>query len=132
MIVKMSEREYNDLKEELIYSVSKNGLISTNPMEGKSYLFRTPMDKGFKSYIKIMNVPLVEEFLRLLMVEASGEVMTFIEDSIEVPDEIPSPPPVSEEVLKEEVEEVKVRIVHEFREADFVYGFEDHKGFQSY
>jgi hypothetical protein len=129
MIVKMSEKEYKQKKDEYIFSISKNGLISTNPVNGKSYLFRTVLDKGFSKYMKISTVS--EEFMRLVIAEASGEILTFIEDSVTVPDDIPVQP-VSEEVLNEEIKEVKENLKLKFGEYDLVYGFQDHQGFVSY
>lgn len=129
MIVKMSKEEYKQKKDEYIFSVSKNGLISTNPVNGKSYLFRNTLDKGFIKFMKATTAS--EEFMRLVIAEAKGEILTFIEDSVTVPDDIPVQP-VSEEVLNEEIKEVKENLKLKFGEYDLVYGFQDHQGFVSY
>lgn len=136
MIVKMSEVAYKKLKEVYIYDISKNGLVSTKPINGKSYLFRSTVDGAYQRYLKVTGAS--EEFLRVVLTEARGDVLTFIESPetkdviVEVKDENILPQPTPPEVIEAEVKEVSERIVHEFRGVDVDFEWQDYEGFQSY
>ena len=139
----MTRAKYYDLKEKYIYKIMRStGLISTKAIDGNSYLFRSTDDKGYSEYIKVN--PGIEEFLKLVIADAKGEVLKFVElvekdgetkvvNEIEVNEDTSTPKPVPVDDLERDIEELKRDIIKFQPDTTVVYGFEDYDGkFHSY
>lgn len=112
----MKRETYNELKDKYIYSISKNGLITTNSIDKKSYLFRSENDKPFKTFLFLIGEN-NKRFLMMVLREARG-MNIFFSDDIQVYqnepapdttlDPLPDPEPIPN--IQEEIKEIETQL----------------------
>jgi hypothetical protein len=109
----MNRETYEQLKEQYIYSISKNGLISTKAIDKKSYLFRSEDDKTFKTFLfKIGETN--KRFLMMVLREARGMEIIFADEIPDAPvpdvvlESLPEPEPIPD--IQMEIQAIKEQL----------------------
>jgi len=119
----MNKETYEQLKEQYIYNISKNGLISTKAIDRKSYMFRSENDKTFKTFLfKIGETN--KRFLMMVLREARGMDIIFSDDIPDVPvpdvvlESLPDPEPIPD--IQNEVQEVMEQLKKDDPEVELI------------
>lgn len=118
----MNEETYNELKEKYIYSISKNGLITTKAIDKKSYLFRSENDTSYMTFLFLIGENNVM-FLKMVLREARGMDLSFYDDIPLVPilEPLPDPEPLPD--MKAEIKEIEEQLKKDNPDVELISPF---------